>query len=134
MPEEFDLLWHCRHDFAALIGHRVKREDGMGRQLVAAVLKGLIWLVFGVSIPDANTPFRLIRRDALSRCLGQIPVGFNLTNALLAVLLARQGEAVKYIRVSFRKRQGGTNSINLRRILALGWQTALDFVDIRRTL
>jgi hypothetical protein len=32
------------------------------------VLKTLILLVFGVSVTDANTPFRLIRHDALKTC------------------------------------------------------------------
>ncbi|MDD2458209.1 MAG: glycosyltransferase family 2 protein [Eubacteriales bacterium] len=133
-PGEFACLWREREHFAALIGHRVHRGDGPARVLVAFVLRTLILLLFGVSVTDANTPFRLIRRDALSTCLKQIPEGFFLTNALMSVLLARHQLPVRYVPITFHPRQAGKNSIRLSKIVPIGWRALREFWQVRRSL
>ena len=133
-PGEFSCLWREREHFAALIGHRVHRGDGLPRVLVAFVLKTLILLVFGVSVTDANTPFRLIRHDALKTCLEHIPEGFFLTNALMSVLLARYQLPVRYIPITFHPRQAGKNSIRLSKIFPIGWRALREFWQVRRSL
>jgi len=133
-PGEFSCLWREREHFAALIGHRVHRGDGLARVLVAFVLKSLILLVFGVSVTDANTPFRLIRRDALKTCLDHIPEGFFLTNALMSVLLAHHHLSVRYVPITFHPRQAGKNSIRLNKIIPIGWRALREFWQVRWSL
>jgi hypothetical protein len=79
------------------------------------------WLT-GLDLKDANVPYRLIRTEALQRALGRIPADFDMQNVALTLALKRdRGLRWRYIPIHFRNRQGGTNSINLRRILAMGF-------------
>lgn len=117
-----------------LIGHRNKREDGLSRIFVTRVLGIVIRLCFHVQVTDANTPFRLMRSETLKEQIGLIPKGFNLSNVLISVIYAKKKLKVKYIPITFRPRQGGKNSINLKKIFGIGIQAVQDFREINRTL
>ena len=134
IPEEFWPFWAQRQQFAALIGSRHKRADGFSRVIVTKTLKFILWCIFGANIPDANTPFRLLNRAVLAKYIAKIPPDFNLTNVLLTVCLIKYKEPVKFIPITFRPRQGGTNSINLSKISKIGLQAVKDFWRLKTTL
>lgn len=133
-PDEFEQFWNLREENDMVIGWRCGREDGFARIVVTKTLKFVIRLCFGVNVTDANTPFRLLNRETLSACMGQIPPGFNLSNVILSVLCAKKSLRVHYIPITFRPRQGGVNSINLRRIFRIGMHALVDFYRINKTL
>ena len=133
-PADFAALWQQRSGQAALIGHRTHRQDGISRVFVAGVLKLVLWLCFGVWIPDANTPFRLIRRQSLAECLERIPPGSFLVNAQMAVILMRLKQPVRFVPITFQPRQGGQNSINLAKIFVIGLKAVQEFAKLRRNL
>lgn len=132
LPEEFSSFWEKRAGHAAIIGHRNHRQDGFSRVFITKVLKLVILIIFRVRITDANTPFRLIPRATMQKYLPKIPMNFNLTNVLLAVLMADAKEDMLFLPITFRPRQGGKNSINLRRIFRIGLQAVKDFRAIRK--
>lgn len=134
LPNEFEQFWKCKEDYEMVIGHRSKREDGFSRYVVTKVLKGVIKLCFGVSVADANTPFRLMKADVLKENLKLVPEKFNLSNVIISVIYARKRYNVKYIPITFRQRQGGVNSINLKKIFKIGIQAIKDFKEINKTL
>lgn len=134
LPEEFWSFWQEREQYAMIIGHRNKRQDGFSRILVTKVLKVVIRLCFGVSVTDANTPFRLMRASVLKEHMSFIPENFNLSNVLISVIYAKEKLPVKYVPITFRPRQGGVNSINLRKITKIGIQAVKDFKAINKTL
>jgi glycosyltransferase involved in cell wall biosynthesis len=132
IPSEFWQFWEIRDDFSAIIGYRNHRKDGFSRILVAKVLKLVLWCIFKLQIIDANTPFRLIRRDILKKYIVYIPANFNLSNIMLTVCLVKHDENIKFIPISFMPRQGGVNSTNFRKIIKIGRQAVKDFRLIRR--
>ncbi|MBN1775945.1 MAG: glycosyltransferase family 2 protein [Clostridiales bacterium] len=134
LPGEFLSFWHQRNNFVAVIGHRNHRQDGFSRKFVTKVLKWVVFLIFRVRIPDANTPFRLMQRATLERYLPRVPEGYNLTNVLLSVLMADAAENVLYVPITFRPRQGGKNSINMKRIFKIGLQALRDFRVIKKEM
>ena len=133
-PEEFWTFWQQREQYDMLIGHRSHREDGVSRIVVTKVLKAVIRLCFGVSVTDANTPFRLMNAQTLRREIGLVPKDFNLSNVIISVIYAKKKCRVRYLPITFRPRQGGVNSINLRRIFGIGCQALRDFYSINKTL
>ncbi len=133
-PANFESLWLLRTSYAALIGHRTNRQDGISRIFVARVLQVILGAIFQVWIPDANTPFRLIKRQALADCLKLIPPDSFLVNTLMAVILVRSRQPVRFMPISFRPRQGGRNSINLGKIVIIGLKAVQEFVKLRRKL
>lgn len=134
LPEEFDPFWEQREDYDMVIGWRRERQDGGSRVFVTKTLKAVIKLCFGVTVTDANTPYRLMKADTMRQYIGLIPEGFNLSNVLLSVIYAKKGCRVKYIPITFRPRQGGVNSINMKKIFRIGQQALHDFREINRVL
>ena len=130
-PEEFDAFWKQREAYPVLIGYRNHREDGFSRVVVTKVLKLVLFCIFGMAVTDANTPFRLMRRDMLAAYLPDVPKDFNLSNVMLTVLFLYNKERVKFLPITFRPRQGGVNSINLPRICRIGLRAVRDFWRIR---
>ena len=133
-PEEFHEFWKMREQYDLVIGHRNKRADGILRVFVTKILKMVIRVCFGISITDANTPFRLIKANVLKEEIKYIPSKYNLSNVLLSVLCTKHGRRIKYIPITFRQRQGGVNSINFIRIFKIGKQAVCDFRKINRSL
>lgn len=82
-PNEFETFWNQRKEYDMIIGHRHKREDGLSRKFVTKTLKFALKIAFGVTVTDANTPFRLMSRNTLKECIKYIPEKFNLSNVIL---------------------------------------------------
>lgn len=134
LPSEFEQFWDMRKEYSAIIGHRNTRQDGFSRIIVTKTLKVVIRIIFGETITDANTPFRLMNNDVLKKYIKKIPKDYNLSNVLLTVLLIKGREKVKFIPITFRPRQGGVNSINLKRIAKIGIQAIKDFRVIKESI
>lgn len=134
LSSEFIPFWKHRNDYAAIIGHRNHRQDGFGRVIVTKTLKLSLKLIFGITVTDANTPFRLVSADAMKKYVYRIPDGFNLSNVILTILLLDGKEKVKFVPITFRPRQGGVNSINIKHITKIGFQAIKDFKVIKKEL
>jgi glycosyltransferase involved in cell wall biosynthesis len=134
LPAEFTPFWDKRHEYDALIGYRNQRQDGLSRVFVSRVLKLVLRLIFGVNVTDANTPFRLMKRELLEKYIESVPKDFNLSNVMFTVLFFKYNEKVQFIPITFRPRQGGVNSINLVKITQIGVQAVKDFRVIKRSL
>lgn len=132
LPTEFEKFWELRNSFDMVIGNRNARQDGFARKFVTWTLRIILRLVFGVSIIDANTPFRLMNAVTLKKFISKIPPDYNLSNVLLSVIYAKHKLRVKYLPITFRPRQGGVNSINLRRIFSIGCKAIKDFIRLSK--
>lgn len=127
VPDEFWQLWEERAHCGLLIGDRSRRQDGVGRVVVTRVLRFVLRLRFGVFIRDANTPYRLMRAEELAQVIKLLPQNYNLPNVMISVIYQKKGWETRWYPITFRPRQGGKNSINLRRIVKIGWQAWRDF-------
>ena len=134
LPSEFEQFWDQREAWDMVIGWRNNRQVGGSRIFVTRILRLVIRICFGVSVKDANTPFRLMKADTLRRYIDLIPNDFNLSNVVLSVIYAKKGCRVKYLPITFRPRQGGINSINMKKIFKIGRQALKDFRQINRVL
>ena len=134
LPSEFEQFWQQRKAYDMIIGWRNNRQDGESRVFVTRVLRLVIRICFGVSVKDANTPFRLMKADTLRTYIDLIPKDFNLSNVVLSVIYAKKGCRVKYLPITFRPRQGGINSIKMKKIFKIGHQALKDFRQINRVL
>lgn len=133
-PDEFWAFWDQRASFDMVIGWRRGREDGFSRVVVTKTLKLVVKLLFHVTVKDANTPFRLMSAQTLRENLTFVPERFNLTNVVLAAVYAKRRQRVLYLPVTFKPRQGGVNSINLKRIVGIGYHALRDFVIINKKI
>ena len=127
LPEEFEPFWAQRESYDMVIGWRKERQDGASRVFVTKTLKIVIKVCFGVTVKDANTPFRLMKTETMREYIDLIPKDFNLSNVLLSVIYQKKNCSVLYIPITFRPRQGGVNSINMKKIFKIGKQALSDF-------
>lgn len=134
LPNEFWQLWEARGNCDMAAGWRNSREDGFSRVIVTRTLRLVVRACFGVSVTDANVPFRLMSAASLRENLAFVPDGFNLTNVALSAAYVKRGMRVRWFPITFRPRQGGVNSINLRRIAGIGLRALRDFRSINRAI
>ena len=134
LPSEFWPFWDERKNYAMVIGHRKGRQDGISRIFVTKTLKLSLFFMFHVWVKDANTPFRLMKADILKEKIKLIPEKYNLSNVILSVIYIKQKLPVKYIEITFRPRQGGVNSINMKKINKIGIKAIKDFRKINKNL
>lgn len=134
LADEFESFWDMRDDYCAIFGKRPNRGDGIFRKFVENVLCMILRVIFGVRVPDANCPFRLMRVDMVKKYIEMMPGDFNLPNVMLTVYFMYFQENVAFRDITFKPRQGGKNSINVRRIIKIGCKAVRDFLSLRKNL
>lgn len=131
-PAEFDAFWQIRKQYDAILGHRNVRGDGKSRAFVEHVVCFLLRCIFGVKVPDANAPFRLMKSELVAKYIDRLPDDYNIPNIMLTTFFAHYKENITFKTVSFKPRQGGVNSINIPRIIKIGWKAIGDFRMFKR--
>ena len=133
-PVEFDLFWKRRKKYDAIFGYRKERGDGKSRAFVEKVVCKLLRLIFGIKVPDANAPFRLIKTKALKKYLYNMRPDYNLPNIMITTYFVYYNEKYRFVSISFRPRQGGVNSINIKKIIGIGWNAIGDFLRFKKAM
>lgn len=85
---EFQQFWDKRSTCDAVLGVRKVRGDGQARAFVEKVVCFLLKLYFGVNVPDANAPYRLMRVDVLAKYMPRFSPEYNLPNIMLTTFFA----------------------------------------------
>jgi glycosyltransferase involved in cell wall biosynthesis len=102
-PGCFERLWRARGAGAAVLGRRRRRQDGLVRTLISRALALVVYAATGVRVRDANSPYRLMRADALADALPRVAPDVYLANILVALTLAA-GPGITWVNVGFRQR------------------------------
>ena len=133
-PDEFWQMWENREKYDFQIGTRGGRQDGASRVCVTKTLRLVVWLMFHVWEKDVNTPFRLLKIEKLNPILDIVPKDYNLANVAVSAIAVRWNYKIGWYPITFRPRQGGVNSINMKRIFGIGMKALRDFRQINRAL
>lgn len=133
-PEEFWQFYENRKKYDFQIGYRKGRQDGASRVFVTKTLRLVVWMMFHEWVTDANTPFRLMKTERLKEILKVIPQDFFLCNVAISAIAVKWKESLKFYQITFKPRQGGVNSINMKRIIKIGWKAIGDFKTINQRL
>lgn len=133
-PDEFEAFWKLREKYSGIFGYRNVRGDGKSRAFVERVVCFLLKLYFGVSVPDANAPFRLMKVETVKKYLHKMPKDYNLPNIMMTTYFVYYEEPVKFKTITFRPRQGGINSINIPKIVRIGKKALHDFKLLKKGL
>ncbi len=131
-PEEFSTFWEMRKKYDGIFGHRKVRGDGQSRAFVEKVVCFLLKMYFKVKVPDANAPFRLMKVDVVKKYLYKMDPDYNLPNIMITTYFAHYKEKMAFKTITFKPRQGGVNSINIPKIIKIGWKALGDFRKLKR--
>ncbi len=130
-PDEFEQFWENRNAYDAIIGNREVRGDGKDRKFVENVVCLLLRLIFGVKVNDANAPFRLMKASLIAKYINKLPQDFNIPNIMFTTYFAYFKEKILFLPITFKPREKGTNSINPKKIIKIGWKAVGDFRKLR---
>lgn len=133
-PEEFWQMWDNREKYDFQIGNRLGRQDGCSRVFVTKTLRFVVWLMFHEWVTDANTPFRLMSTGKLQPIMDVIPHDYFLCNVAISAIAVKWNYKIGWYKITFKPRQGGVNSINMKRIIKIGWKALKDFRSINSNL
>ena len=131
-PAEFAAFWEIRNEYDGIFGNRTVRGDGKSRAFVEKVVCFLLRIYFGVKVPDANAPFRLMKAEIVAKYLPRFGKDYNLPNIMMTTYFVFYDERRTFREISFRPRQGGVNSINIPRIIKIGWKALGDFRKLKK--
>lgn len=128
---DFMLLWNKREESHFILGNRKERHDPAIRLMVTKILRNIILLRFGSSIPDSNIPFRLMKADFLKQLLSLMPEKEPFApNVFLSVLACKNGADLKHLPIVHKARMTGEVSIRkwkLLKVLLRSWSELLIF-------
>lgn len=133
-PKEFAEFWKNRLEYDGVVGYRKKRGDGKARAFVEKVVCWLLGLFFKVKVPDANAPFRLMSVVLVKKYIKRIPQDYALPNIIMTAYFARFNENIVFREVSFESRTKGTNSINMKKIFMIGFESIFSFFAFRKDM
>lgn len=109
-------------------------EENNIRELIGNILRFILFRNFRVRVPDANAPYRLMKRELLEKYLFRIPEDYNLSNVMFTTFFAYYQEKICFRRITFRPRQAGKNSIHIRQIFKIGVRSLCDFRAFRKQM
>ena len=132
VPSDFWRLWKLRDQYDFVFGVRAKRQDGAFRLVVTTLMRMVNWLLWQVWISDANCPFKLMRRDALTAVLKLVPENSFIPMVMVSILARRMRFRVTEVRVEHLPRRGGTQSLRgMARWARVTWRCTLQLARLR---
>ena len=123
-----------REKWDAIIGKRLVRGDGLSRKWIENIVCLLLKIFFGVHLQDANAPFRLMKTSLLAKYMPLLPENYNLPNIMLTTYFVYYSEKVTFLPITFYPRTKGKNTINVKKILKIGWNALRDFKKLRENM
>jgi hypothetical protein len=92
----------------------------------------LNFLVWGIWVPDANCPFKLMRREPMARVLARVPRGSFIPMVMVSILARRMQFRVREAVVTHLPRRGGQQSLKgLIRWMKVSAHCASELVRLR---
>lgn len=131
---EFKDFWNARHKYDGILGVRRNRGDGKSRAFVERIVCFLLRIFFGVKVPDANAPFRLMRSKMIKKYIDRLPEDYEIPNIVLTAYFAKNEERLLFKDVTFAPRVAGENSINIKKIFKVGAGALKDFLYFRKDM
>ena len=133
-PAEFDGFWKLHEKYDGIFGNRTERGDGKSRALVEKTVCKLVRFYFGVKVPDANAPFRLMKASVVAKYIDRFEEDYDLPNIMITTFFKYYGEKMTFRKITFKPREAGKNSINIRKIVKIGWGAQKNFRKFKKSM
>lgn len=109
--DDFWKLYAMRHPYALIIGVREKRQDQFYRRVLTFGYNFLLTHYFHVPLRDADSGFRILRRDLAQKICREEWLNQYLINSELTLRAIFSGYPVGYVCVAYRKRGGPSRGL-----------------------
>ena len=75
-----------------------------------------------------------MRTDLVKKYIHRLPKNYNLPNIMLTTYFVYYKEKTTFLPITFKPRQAGTNSLNLKKITKIGYQAIKDFHTLKKSM
>lgn len=75
-----------------------------------------------------------MKTETVRKYIGKLPEDYNLPNIMMTTYFAFYHEKIDFREITFKPRQAGVNSINIPRIIKIGWKALGDFYQLRKEM
>jgi dolichol-phosphate mannosyltransferase len=133
-PKDFWKLYAEIDNNDLVIGYRAVRHDPIPRLLITNIMRASNMAIFGFNVRDANSPFRLIRRECLQECLKVIDPEAFAPSIMLAITAKWMGYRVKEIPVTHLPRLTGEISIKKWKLLKACMRSLSQNIELKKRL
>lgn len=133
-PKDFWKLYAEIEDHDLVIGYRATRHDPFPRLVITNILRASNMVIFGFNIRDANSPFRLIRKECLEECLKVIDTDAFAPSIMLTISARWMGYRVKEIPVTHLPRLTGEVSIKKWKLLKACIRSLSQNIELKKRL
>ena len=118
----------------AVFGIRRKRHDPALRLYLSKFVKRAIGMLFGVTLEDANVPYKLFRRAIWDQARPLIPDGTLAPSLFLAIFARLRGFNILEVEVVHKERNTGEVSIRRLKLLKFCARGLSQMLELRRRL
>ncbi len=134
LVDDFHSLWRRRDDADLVLGMRVNRRDAGHRIVLSRVIALTVSLLARRGLRDANTPFRVVRRELwedLEPLIGECALAPSIMVSLGA---ARRGWRIRELPVTHLARAHGPSSLRSLRLLSFSLAGLRELLAFHRRL
>jgi hypothetical protein len=75
-----------------------------------------------------------MKAETVKKYLYRMPSEYNLPNIMMTTYFAYYKEPLAFKEISFKPRQAGVNSINIPKIIKIGWNALGDFRRFKKAM
>lgn len=101
--DTFRDLWSKRNEFSFLIAERKEISASFSRKVISSFCSFSVRSIFGKTITDINSPYRLISSSLLAECLRHIPLKSFAPNVLMSAFIIKSKLKVYTSSLHFRQ-------------------------------
>lgn len=130
---DFWKLWEKRGDADLLIGVRAKRHDPVSRLVLSRFINAVQAFLFHSRLRDANSPFKLVHRQAMDAVRPLIEPGTLAPSIFLALGAERLGFTCIELPVTHLPRTTGVCSVR-GKLLKFCWRAGRQLLRFRKAL
>lgn len=110
-PSDFWDLWEKRDGYDMVIGRKLHRSEAPHRTILAIGFHKIINALFGLDLHDADSGFRLIRKDVISSVLDRVEFLKYSFSAELTIRASLKGFRINEVPINHRGRKHGDTQI-----------------------
>ena len=110
-PTDFWKLYENIEKNDLVIGVRSSRKDPLHRLILTLIVRMIILFIYRVNIPDANSPFRLMKKGMLDQFLSRTEDSALIPSIFMSLFASKRKFRVMYIPVTHYPRKTGKTVI-----------------------
>lgn len=127
---EFHKIWDLREENDFVLGKRNEREQTRSRYLLSLVSRLVVWIFYGKTVYDVNSPFRLMRCEKFRKLFTNLSSATLTPNLIISGFVSQGKLRYAEIPVEHKGRRTGKATAS-KRILKLAFKAIGQVIHFR---